>query len=73
MGAPANETAHDFWPSCGYRHLTVGADGRLTVTDDFLRSYLTRPELSPIAESCAVELALHDALLRGLERDRRAA
>jgi len=53
----------DFWPSCGYRLLTLGGDGRLTVTDDFLRSYLTRPELSPIPESCAAELALHDTLL----------
>jgi hypothetical protein len=53
----------DFWPSCGYRLLTAGADGRLTVTDDFLRSYLVRPELAPIRESCAAELALHDALL----------
>ncbi len=53
----------DFWPSCGYRLLTVGGDGRLTVTDDFLRSFLARPELAPIRESCAAELALHDALL----------
>ena len=55
--------AHDFWRSCGYRLLTVGGDGRLTVTDDFLRSYLMRPELAPIPESCAAEHALHDALL----------
>jgi hypothetical protein len=53
----------DFWPSCGYRLLAVGTDGRLTVTDEFLRSYLVRPELAPIPESCAAELALHDALL----------
>jgi len=53
----------DYWPSCGYRLLTKGGDGRLTVTDDFLRGYLTRPELSPIPESCAAEFALHDALL----------
>ena len=53
----------DFWPSCGYRLLTQRADGRLTVTDDFLRSYLLRIELAPIAESCAGELRLHDALL----------
>ena len=53
----------DFWPSCGYWLLTVGTDGRLTVTDDFLRSYLVRAELAPIRESCAAELALHDALL----------
>jgi uncharacterized protein DUF6352 len=53
----------DFWNSCGYRLLTVGSDGRLTVTDDFLRSYLLRPELAPVPESCAAELTLHDALL----------
>ena len=48
----------DFWPSCGYRLLAAGADGRLTLTDDFLRSYLARPELAPVRESCAAELAL---------------
>jgi hypothetical protein len=53
----------DFWPSCGYRFLTKGGDGRLTVSDDFLRGYLTRPELSPVPDSCPAELALHDALL----------
>jgi len=56
-------TARDFWPSSGYRHLTVGADGRLTVTDAYLRAQLLRPELAPIAESCDAELALHDALV----------
>ena len=60
--------AHDFWRSCGYRLLTVGGDGRLTVTDDFLRSFLTRPELAPIPESCAAEHALHDALLAAPRR-----
>jgi len=53
----------DFWRSCGYRLLVIGGDGRLTLTDDFLRSYLLRPELAPVAESCAAEHALHDALL----------
>ncbi|HEX6945513.1 MAG TPA: DUF6352 family protein, partial [Casimicrobiaceae bacterium] len=54
----------DFWPSCGYRLLATGSDRRLTVTDDFLRSYLARPELAPVPESCAAELALHDALMK---------
>jgi hypothetical protein len=54
---------HDFWPSSGYRHLTVGADHRLTVTDAFLRIYLLKPELAPVTESCDAELALHDALV----------
>ena len=53
----------DFWQSCGYRHLARGGDGRLTVTDAFLRSYLTRIELAPIAESGPAELALHESLM----------
>jgi len=53
----------DFWPSCGYRLLTVGADGRLTLTDDFLRASLLRPELAPLPESCPAELALHEKLI----------
>jgi hypothetical protein len=53
----------DFWASSGYRLLTTGADGRLVVTDDFLRASLLRPELAPIPESCAAELALHEKLI----------
>jgi hypothetical protein len=53
----------DFWPSCGYRLLSADSDGRLRVSDAFLRSYLIRPELAPVAESCAAELALHERLL----------
>jgi hypothetical protein len=53
----------DFWRSCGYGRLMVGADGRLAVTDDFLRASLLRPELAPIPDSCAVELALHEKLI----------
>jgi hypothetical protein len=54
----------DFWPSCGFRLLAIGGDGRLTVTDAFLRAYLARPELAPVPESCDAELALHDALMK---------
>lgn len=53
----------DFWPECGYRLLQAGPDGQLIVTDDFLRSLLQRPELAPVAESCAAERTLHDELL----------
>lgn len=53
----------DFWSSCGYRLLTAGEDGRLAVTDDFLRASLLRPELAPIPESCAAELAVHERLM----------
>ncbi|MCC6196545.1 MAG: hypothetical protein IT518_18990 [Burkholderiales bacterium] len=58
----------DFWPSCGYRLLTVGSDNRLTVTDDFLRNHLLRPELAPVRESGPRELALHESLLANPRR-----
>lgn len=37
--------------------------GRLLVTDDFLRAYLQRPELAPVADSCDAERALHAKLM----------
>jgi hypothetical protein len=52
----------DFWRSCGYRLLVQGDDGRLHVSDPFLRSFLMRPELAPIADSGAGELQLHERL-----------
>jgi hypothetical protein len=54
---------HELWPSCGYRSLAVDAQGWLVPGDDFLRGFLARPELAPVAESCASERALHVALL----------
>jgi hypothetical protein len=54
---------HDFWPDCGYQLLERGTDGQLIVTDDYLRLYYRRPELAPVAESCAAELALYQSLL----------
>jgi hypothetical protein len=42
--------------------LTVGPDRQLLVTDDFLRTYLLRPELNLVPESCDVERALHRRL-----------
>ncbi|HEX6138557.1 MAG TPA: DUF6352 family protein [Casimicrobiaceae bacterium] len=53
----------DYWRSCGYRLLARGPQGTLRLTDEFLRSFLARPELAPVAESGAAELRLHDALL----------
>ena len=58
----------DFWRSCGYRLLERGTDGRLIVTDDYLRAYFMRPELAPVAESCDHERALHAALLENPRR-----
>jgi hypothetical protein len=54
----------DFWQSCGYNLLRKRADGRLVVTDDYLRLYYARPELALVAESCAAERALHAALVQ---------
>lgn len=54
----------DYWPSCGWRLLDRDAQGRLVVTDDFLRHLLARPELAPVPESCEAERALHDGLLQ---------
>jgi uncharacterized protein DUF6352 len=53
----------DFWQSCGYNLLRKGADGRLVVTDDYLRFYYQRPELAPVAESGPAERALHASLI----------
>jgi hypothetical protein len=55
--------ARDFWLSCGHHLLDRDADGRLVVTDEFLKAYLARPELAPPAEACAAERALHESLL----------
>jgi len=52
----------DLWPDCGFRFLRRNAEGHLTVSDEFLRSYLSRPELAPVTESCAAERALHRRL-----------
>lgn len=53
----------DFWPGCGYNLLARDPAGQLIVTDDFLRCLLDRPELAPVEQSCADELALHRLLL----------
>src|SRR5512141_2630152 len=54
---------HDFWTSSNYRLLAMAPDGRLRLTDDFLRAALLRPELAPISSSSAAELALHEELV----------
>ena len=54
---------NDFWTNCGFKLLKRGGDGRLVVTDDYLRAYFMRPELAPVPQSCDAERALHDALM----------
>ncbi len=53
----------DFWLSCGHHLLDRDEGGGLVVTDDFLKVYFARPELTPPPEACVVERALHAALL----------
>jgi hypothetical protein len=53
----------DFWRDSGYHLLRRTAAGHLAVTDDFLRAYIQRPEVRPVAESCPAERDLHAALL----------
>ena len=56
-------SAHDFWLSCGHHLLDRDAGGGLLVTDQFLKAYLARPEITPPAEACAAERSLHVRLL----------
>ena len=44
MASPLNK---DFWLACGHHLLDREEGGGLLVTDDFLKVYLARPELSP--------------------------
>jgi hypothetical protein len=55
--------ARDFWLSCGHHLLDRDENGRLLVTDEFLKAYLARPEITPPAEACDAEWSLHGALL----------
>jgi len=53
----------DFWRGSGFHLLRRDADGRLQVTDDFIRAFLDRPEVRPVDDSCDAERALHAALM----------
>ena len=53
----------DFWLSCGHHLLDRGQEGGLVVTDEFLKAYLARPEMTPPPDACNAERALHRALL----------
>ncbi len=67
----------DFWLSCGHHLLDRNEAGGLVITDEFLKVYFARPELTPPEEACVVEKTLHAALLseprRAVEKDEIAA
>jgi hypothetical protein len=58
--APASSP---LWPGIGLGHLETLVDGWLRPTPAWWRLWLARPELAPVAESCAAERRLHRALL----------
>jgi uncharacterized protein DUF6352 len=62
-------TILDFWRNSGFHLLARDADGRLRVTDDFLRAYLLRPEIRPAEESGPSEIALHESLMDDPRRE----
>jgi len=53
----------DFWKSAGFHLVRVNEQGWIEVTPDYLRAYLTRPEVHPVEESCENEHKLFDALM----------
>src|SRR4051812_36917403 len=59
----------DFWLSCGHHLLDREAGGGLVVTDEFLKVYLARPELTPPADACVVEKTLHTTLMADPRRE----
>ncbi|MBU3556905.1 hypothetical protein ICN18_04605 [Polynucleobacter sp. Ross1-W9] len=52
----------NYWANTAYSTLSISPDHQLLVTDDFLRTYMDRPELQLVPESCAAERALHQRL-----------
>ena len=70
MASSANK---DFWLSCGHHLLDRDAGGGLVATDEFLKVYLARPELTPPPDACAAERALHAGLLAEPRRQVAAA
>ncbi len=53
---------HDFWPANRFETLQRNAQGWLLPTDSYWRSFLERPELVLLPESCRDERRLHDSL-----------
>ncbi len=62
-GADTATAARDFWKSSGFHLTRRNSEGWLKVTPELLRAYYTRPEIHPVAESCAAEHALFERLM----------
>ncbi len=64
--SPTPETpslAPEFWITSGFHLLRHGEDGRLYVTNEYLRAFFQRPEMQIVEESCESERALHARLM----------
>ncbi len=55
---------HDFWPSAHTADLRLTERGYLEPTEGYWRSFLARPELDVLPQSCRAERHLHEALQR---------
>jgi hypothetical protein len=65
----ASSMNKDFWLSCGHHLLDRDAGGGLVATDEFLKVYLARPELTPPPEACVAERTIHARLLAEPRRE----
>jgi hypothetical protein len=63
----------DFWTHSGFALVGRNAEGKLLASDDLLRAWWQRPEVAPVAESCAAERALHATLMAAPRRAVSAA
>lgn len=63
MSAARTMSRPDFWLTSGFHLLRRNENGHMGVTDEFLRAYVRRPELKPVADSCAAERMLYAELL----------
>jgi hypothetical protein len=52
----------NYWVNSAYKTLAISPDRQLLVTDDFLRTYMARPELALVPESCPAERTLYQRL-----------
>jgi hypothetical protein len=59
----------NYWINSAYNTLAISPDHQLLVTDDFLRTYMERPELKLVPESCPMERSLHQRLTENPRAD----
>ena len=59
---PDADNLPEFWITSGAHLLDKNDAGAWVATPDFIRAYFARPELAPVEESCAAEIALFESL-----------